>query len=113
MKAESMPGFTDDEKRVVDALPFPLRKLLAKSAQDAMWNFGVCCRCGLPWGCVSEHTTWITESRGCFPLCEPCWRELGTPEARLPFYRAFIEKSGGLESWAHLQAAVMLEGVFT
>lgn len=25
-----------------------------------------------------------------FPLCESCWEDLGTPEARLPFYELCV-----------------------
>jgi hypothetical protein len=34
---------------------------------------------------VESHSTDFTEARGCFPLCEYCWKSL-TPEQRLPYY---------------------------
>ena len=52
---------------------------------------GCCGRCGMPWGTVEEHTTWYSEGRGCFPLCEGCWTLLGHPEARIEYYAAMIE----------------------
>lgn len=62
---------------------------LAKAAElRALYpGYSSCHRCGLPWPCCEEHTTNHDERRGCFPLCVDCWRELRTPEARLPFYR--------------------------
>lgn len=49
---------------------------------------GTCGRCRRPWACVAPHITHYTEARGCFPLCEACWRALDHPGARLPYYRA-------------------------
>jgi hypothetical protein len=40
----------------------------------------------MPWNHTESHDTEYTPSRGCFPLCESCWQELGTPKKRLPFY---------------------------
>jgi hypothetical protein len=78
----------------------PLAGLLAP-------GFSRCKRCRTPWKFVVEHATpyWSSpdtlavqvtpletvtvpvEQRSCFPLCEKCWQDLGTPAARLPFYR--------------------------
>lgn len=33
----------------------------------------------------------IMYGEGCFPLCEGCWQELKTPEARLPYYEALLK----------------------
>lgn len=48
---------------------------------------GRCLRCDTPWALVEHHSTYYSESGGCFPLCERCWDDLGTAEERLPFYR--------------------------
>jgi hypothetical protein len=39
-----------------------------------------------------NHCTRFTETDGCFPLCEECWKAL-TPAERLPFYRAMFESN--------------------
>lgn len=41
------------------------------------------------WGLlgVEPHLTRYKGDASCFPLCEDCWRELGTAEARIPYYR--------------------------
>lgn len=75
-------------------------------------GYGCCFRCGTPWKFVREHSTEYRSGSGCFPLCEKCWRGLGTPEARLPFYRQLWEmwKSKGSpkseETWQQIEAAV-------
>ena len=49
-----------------------------------------------------------TPKASCFPLCEDCWRQLKTPEARLPFYRALIDEWGKGESvWPDVKASVL------
>ena len=74
-----------------------------------------CYRCETPWTFVKSHTTQITRTQGCFPLCEQCWSELETPRARMPFYRAMWESwsADGVSSateWALIEAAVLGEG---
>lgn len=49
-------------------------------------GFGTCYCCERPWPCVEPHDTCYEANRACFPLCERCWRRLGTPAARLPYY---------------------------
>jgi hypothetical protein len=49
-----------------------------------------CARCKLPWPECNSHVTMYSENEGCFPLCEDCWQELGTPSARLPYYRSMV-----------------------
>lgn len=51
-------------------------------------GYGCCGRCRTTWNFVRHHTTFYTAADGCFPLCEKCWQDLESPEARLPFYRA-------------------------
>jgi len=55
-------------------------------------GFGVCYRCRRPWKFVKNHSTQFSNSAGCFPLCEKCWRELKTPQARWPYYHRLIEE---------------------
>jgi hypothetical protein len=84
---------------------------------------GTCYRCGLTWGDAKDHTTPYHRCgdslandpvgcAGCFPLCEPCWRELATPEARLPFYERLVwdwkYKHGDTrDPWPQIRESVM------
>lgn len=68
----------------------------------------------MPWHIAPGHTTWDSERNGSFPLCEGCWIELGTPEARLPYYRALFDAWGadgrpddGGARWDDIQVAVL------
>lgn len=58
-------------------------------------GYSTCYRCDRPWAVVKGHTTMFSESQGCFPLCEICWRELGTPEARWPYYEMHVWDAEG------------------
>jgi len=51
--------------------------------------YGGCYRCNASWAVVEEHSTWYTEDRACFPLCETCWGAL-TIEERMPYYEQLI-----------------------
>ncbi len=99
---------------------------LARVLQMRAPGFGGCLRCQRPWRFVVGHTTMYDDQRGCFPLCEECWKKLGTPEARLPYYRALAEQwlgglidyrpetrfevaQGILEQWPLIEAAVFEE----
>jgi len=48
-------------------------------------------RCWRSWEITKSHPTHYSNGRGCFPLCEECWRELA-PEQRLPFYRKLYDQ---------------------
>lgn len=61
-----------------------------KNRIGRMQSYG-CYRCGDRWNWKQEHTTYFTDSEGCFPLCEECWAEL-SPEDRLPFYARLVGK---------------------
>jgi hypothetical protein len=50
-----------------------------------------CGRCGFPWAVVKEHCTPYAAGSSCFPLCESCWKVLGHPEARIPYYATLLE----------------------
>lgn len=49
-----------------------------------MW---ACSKCGAPYYDCSQHSTMVDRSNGVFVLCEPCWKDLKTPDARMPYYR--------------------------
>ena len=71
---------------------------------------------------MERHSTMYSDGSGCFPLCESCWQELGTPEARMPYYRELWEswldstpldsKHNGTpmpELWRQIESAVLKE----
>ncbi|MDE2096158.1 MAG: hypothetical protein KGL39_02860 [Patescibacteria group bacterium] len=58
------------------------------------------------------HTIYVTNGDSCFPLCEQCWRELKTPEARLPYYRLLVDEwckddTNAEAKWPSIEKAVM------
>ena len=62
-----------------------LRQAAAWQAKDP--GYSTCFRCHLPWSAVNEKCVWHPQqSGGGFALCEACWNELGTTDARMPFY---------------------------
>lgn len=105
-------------------------------ANAASWlltpGFSQCGCCGGYWNVVESHTTTYSQttqlatvtidgkeagftpvgfSMGCFPLCEVCWERLGTPTARLPYYRALYEDwHAPEEKWEVIQLAVLAGG---
>jgi hypothetical protein len=53
------------------------------------WRQIGCGRCGTSWRYARPHATTGALARGTVtmaPLCDPCWRELGSAGAREPFY---------------------------
>ena len=54
-------------------------------------GYGYCFRCGMPWNHVLPHDTRYSFQRGCFPLCIYCWELLGSPEARIEYYKMLID----------------------
>jgi hypothetical protein len=83
-----------------------------------------CLRCRTTWQFVEWHSTDYGHGRGCFPLCKKCWKDLGTPEARLPYYLTMftqwrstahmVPDPGHLdelyEAWPSIRAAVLAGG---
>jgi len=73
---------------------------------------GVCLRCGDSNGWKRFHVTNYGRcGRGCLPLCEECWRELGRV-ARLPFYRKLLDMwqaPDDSELWLDVAAGVLAE----
>ena len=80
--------------------------ITARLARMARPHTGYCGRCGFPWtldgkagpGTVEPHVTDYSAHSGMFPLCEGCWRLLGHPEARAPYYKALIDMWASLGS---------------
>lgn len=71
-------------------------------------GYGRCYRCKLSCRFLGEfHFTPYSASGSCFPLCEHCWRKLGTPQRRLPYYERLV-----LGLWAD-DAAAKWPGVMT
>ena len=78
-------------------------------------SYGHCQCCHTPWSIATNHTTSYTTTRGMFPLCEPCWRDLRTPARRLPYYRALWEEwertVPNHACWEDIEQAVLAEGL--
>ncbi|HTG95741.1 MAG TPA: hypothetical protein VL866_24280 [Pyrinomonadaceae bacterium] len=67
-------------------------RLSVSSYLQALYpNFSFCGRCEFPWPVVRSHDTSYRSGSSCFPLCEDCWQELGTPANRLPYYMALMD----------------------
>ncbi len=45
-------------------------------------GIGGCLRCGDRWNWKPIHNTYYTTTKGCFPLCEPCWQAARPGEIR-------------------------------
>lgn len=85
--------------------------LKAKAARLLYPDYSYCLRCGQPWQTVTPHSTNYATQFACFPLCETCWTELGTPNKRLPYYRTLADQwaKQGFErpgQWDQIEAAV-------
>ena len=84
------PGGTEGGERV--SLPEPTHDTPVAAALRVLKpDYGWCGRCGVPWVDGRQHRTDFDSGESCFPLCEQCWRLLGTPEARLPYYDALLD----------------------
>lgn len=57
----------------------------------SLTGYGWCGRCGRSWGTADGHPTEYRTGRSMFPLCEPCWQKLGTPERRFPYYKRLAD----------------------
>lgn len=81
-----------------------IRQMRGRIAHIAAPGYSECYRCKMPWKFTESHSTdygpdgewqeieggwgkFKVGPMGCFPLCEKCWKELKTPEARMPYYR--------------------------
>jgi hypothetical protein len=79
-------------------------------------DYSWCHRCGTTWYFVRWHCTTYEPGRGCFPLCEKCWRGLKTPEARVPYYRQLWDEWAATgtgkapETWGEIERAVLNGG---
>lgn len=91
---------------------YVVERRIGSISQQLTPGFSWCHHCHTTWPFVESHATHYEDSRGCFPLCELCWTELGTPERRLPYYRQlwdeWIADDGDLKQsmWDAIQAAV-------
>lgn len=77
--------------------------------------YGACFRCHTTWRFVDHHSTMYTTTAGCFPLCEECWQELGTPDRRLPYYEELMRRWAddlpvSVETVEQIRAAVLAGG---
>lgn len=79
-------------------------RLLRRLSPDWGW----CFNCGIPWSYVDHHTTHFSATEGCFPLCVPCWDELGA-EAKLHCYRMYAEDTEQLDRWPEIASALAVE----
>ena len=80
-----------------------------------------CPRCGKTGAFPIHITEFKTDDpwgqSGCFVLCEQCWQELATPEARMPYYRGLYDywvkigfsKDIALSEWQTISNAVMMD----
>ena len=66
-------------------------KIISRTANYLYPEYGSCYKCNLPWSIVANHNTYYTKSNGCFPLCEKCWKGLGSPENRMPYYMKLVD----------------------
>ncbi len=96
------------------------RRLKGLIARIFYPRYSTCGRCGRPWSICEDHTTIFEKEdgsphRGCFPLCEDCWREL-SPEERLPYYRELYDlwiRQGSKADWSMIKKAVLEEDELT
>lgn len=74
-------------------------------------NYSWCLKCKTTWKFVNPHDTTYSLDRGMFPLCNECWKELGTPERRMSYYRELWRswRPKDLPEWSLIEASV-LEG---
>lgn len=78
-------------------------------------SYGWCGKCKKTWDIVEGHLTQFDNSHSCFPLCEKCWSDLKTPEARLHYYRELVNnwkmsdspKDHAEDNWAGIKEAVL------
>ena len=57
-------------------------------------GYGNCSCCHDSWMYKESHTTYYTEYKGTFPLCEECWSRM-TIEQRLHHYHVIVD------NWVH------------
>lgn len=70
-----------------------LRKLLAAFRNFINPGYWACLRCNMPYPYTNWHTTHYDGDKhkgGSFPLCEPCWGDLGSKENRRPYYEILV-----------------------
>lgn len=87
-------------------------RLIAKL--QALWpNSAFCQRCRIPYRACANgyHITHLPNGTGVFPLCNDCWRRLGSAKKRLPYYRMIFKTWTGPDEteWDMIEEAVRSE----
>lgn len=85
-------------------------------------GWGTCYCCKWPWRLIEKHITYYEQNRGCFPLCQHCWKKLSEDQHPieavnnlLPFYNQLADdwrRGGNVDPYLHkkLENAVRIEG---
>ncbi|MCK9901256.1 hypothetical protein [Glutamicibacter sp. V16R2B1] len=67
--------------------------------------YAACERCRTPFRFATSHTNWRNGTLTVPPgLCQKCWADLTTPQARLPYYRQVY---GGFPDWPRLEQEIL------
>ena len=76
-------------------------------------GWGCCLHCRGSWKDLQVHSTKYGQHSDCFPLCQFCWTSLGTPEARMHYYKKLWDywqrQSSGrrpISEWDQIHATV-------
>jgi hypothetical protein len=76
------------------AADLDLRRRLAPALSDLYPSQGTCGRCHWPWAQVESHSLDYTERKGCFPICEWCFKQLsneGSRDEYVGYYMALVK----------------------
>lgn len=68
-----------------------LRKIAGILVAPFSLGIGKCGGCGRTWNICKDHVTHYSQYKGCFPLCEDCWKEMSISE-RLPHYIKLMDE---------------------
>lgn len=60
-------------------------------------GYSKCHICGAPWNLVDGHAVMIDEGRGCFAICEDCWKEKSDYEIVQAYMKLYDEWENGDE----------------
>ncbi len=95
----------------MERMRLAVRVALSGLARILSPGYSYCYCCKMPWRFAQPHVTHFTDDRGCFPLCEFCWRILRVPRERLAYYRALFDawpcdKPKMPETWTQIRTAV-------
>lgn len=93
-----------------------IRQVWGKVTKRLFPQFSSCGRCGITWNMCESHSTTYKPGNRCFPLCEYCWKDLKTPQARVIYYEALwmtwmSQATSPLDvTLSQMQDACLLEG---